>query len=309
MISLKQLNYALEIEKTLNFKRAADRCFISASTLSNSILQIERSLGAKIFERDTKKVLVTPFGRLFLEKAKRVQSEMREISRLGDVFSGPLTQQLEIGVIPTIAPFLLPLVLPGLQKRYPDLTLKIKESTSQSLVNNIKSGELDAGILALPFPQQGLLSFKFWSEDFFLISHRDRVSGEPGTIGAKDIDPEELMLLDEGHCLTDQALEICGLTSESTLNTGASSLTTLVGLVGCKLGQTLVPEMALAPRVNANAELSSFRLKDPGPHREIAFLVRPNYANTASIELLRDFFFDCLNSSRRKSGSLKELPL
>ena len=309
MISLKQLNYALEIEKTLNFKRAADRCFISASTLSNSILQIERSLGAKIFERDTKKVLVTPFGRLFLEKAKRVQSEMREISRLGDVFSGPLTQQLEIGVIPTIAPFLLPLVLPGLQKRYPDLTLKIKESTSQSLVNNIKSGELDAGILALPFPQQGLLSFKFWSEDFFLISHRDRVSGEPGPIGAKDIDPEELMLLDEGHCLTDQALEICGLTSESTLNTGASSLTTLVGLVGCKLGQTLVPEMALAPRVNANSELSSFRLKDPGPHREIAFLVRPNYANTASIELLRDFFFDCLNSSRRKSGSLKELAL
>ncbi len=309
MISLKQLNYALEIEKTLNFKRAADRCFISASTLSNSILQIERSLGAKIFERDTKKVLVTPFGRLFLEKAKRVQSEMREISRLGDVFSGPLTQQLEIGVIPTIAPFLLPLVLPGLQKRYPDLTLKIKESTSQSLVNNIKSGELDAGILALPFPQQGLLSFKFWSEDFFLISHRDRVSGEPGPIGAKDIDPEELMLLDEGHCLTDQALEICGLTSESTLNTGASSLTTLVGLVGCKLGQTLVPEMALAPLVNANSELSSFRLKDPGPHREIAFLVRPNYANTGSIELLRDFFFDCLNSSRRKSGSFKELPL
>jgi len=309
MISLKQLNYALEIEKTLNFKRAADRCFISASTLSNSILQIERSLGAKIFERDTKKVLVTPFGRLFLEKAKRVQSEMREISRLGDVFSGPLTQQLEIGVIPTIAPFLLPLVLPGLQKRYPDLTLKIKESTSQSLVNNIKSGELDAGILALPFPQQGLLSFKFWSEDFFLISHRDRVSGEPGPIGAKDIDPEELMLLDEGHCLTDQALEICGLTSESTLNTGASSLTTLVGLVGCKLGQTLVPEMALAPLVNANSELSSFRLKDPGPHREIAFLVRPNYANTGSIELLRDFFFECLNSSRRKSGSFKELPL
>ena len=309
MISLKQLNYALEIEKTLNFKRAADRCFISASTLSNSILQIERSLGAKIFERDTKKVLVTPFGRLFLEKAKRVQSEMREISRLGDVFSGPLTQQLEIGVIPTIAPFLLPLVLPGLQKRYPDLTLKIKESTSQSLVNNIKSGELDAGILALPFPQQGLLSFKFWSEDFFLISHRDRVSGEPGPIGAKDVDPEELMLLDEGHCLTDQALEICGLTSESTLNTGASSLTTLVGLVGCKLGQTLVPEMALAPLVNANSELSSFRLKDPGPHREIAFLVRPNYANTGSIELLRDFFFDCLNSSHRKSGSFKELSL
>ena len=309
MISLKQLNYALEIEKTLNFKRAADRCFISASTLSNSILQIERSLGAKIFERDTKKVLVTPFGRLFLEKAKRVQSEMREISRLGDVFSGPLTQQLEIGVIPTIAPFLLPLVLPGLQKRYPDLTLKIKESTSQSLVNNIKSGELDAAILALPFPQQGLLSFKFWSEDFFLISHRDRVSGQSGPIGAKDIDPEELMLLDEGHCLTDQALEICGLTSESTLNTGASSLTTLVGLVGCKLGQTLVPEMALAPLVNANSELSSFRLKDPGPHREIAFLVRPNYANTGSIELLRDFFFDCLNSSRRKSGSFKELPL
>tara|TARA_B100000035_G_scaffold111116_1_gene94312 strand:+ start:136 stop:1047 length:912 start_codon:yes stop_codon:yes gene_type:complete len=302
MVSLKQLNYALEIEKTLNFKRAADRCFISASTLSNSILQIERSLGAKIFERDTKRVLVTPFGRLFLEKAKRVQLEMKDIAKLGDVFSGPLTQQLAIGVIPTIAPFLLPLVLPDLQKSYPDLTLKITESTSQSLVHSIKSGELDTAILALPFPQQGLLSFKFWSEDFFLISHRDRVSGGPGPVGAKEIDPEELMLLDEGHCLTDQALEICSIASESTLNTGASSLTTLVGLVGCNLGQTLVPEMALVPLVNANPELASSRLADPGPHREIAFLVRSNYANMASIELLRDFFFDCLSKARGKSS-------
>ena len=202
MVSLKQLNYALEIEKTLNFKRAADRCFISASTLSNSILQIERALGAKIFERDTRRVLVTPFGRVFLEKAKRVQSEMKDIAKLGDIFSGPLTQHFNIGVIPTIAPFLLPLVLPDLQKNYPDLTLKISESTSLSLVQGIQSGELDTAILALPFPQQGLLSFKFWSEDFFLVSHRDRRCRGGNPIGAKEIDPSELMLLDEGHCLT-----------------------------------------------------------------------------------------------------------
>ena len=303
MVSLKQLNYALEIEKTLNFKRAADRCFISASTLSNSILQIERALGAKIFERDTRRVLVTPFGRVFLEKAKRVQSEMKDIAKLGDIFSGPLTQQFNIGVIPTIAPFLLPLVLPDLQKNYPDLTLKISESTSQSLVQGIKSGELDTAILALPFPQQGLLSFKFWSEDFFLVSHRDRRCRGGNPIGAKEIDPSELMLLDEGHCLTDQALELCSIASESTLNTGASSLATLVGLVGCNLGQTLVPEMALAPLVNVNPELAAFRLEDPGPHREIALLVRPNYADMASIELLRDFFFDCLSKARDKSRS------
>lgn len=303
MVTFKQLNYALEIEKTLNFKKAAGHCFISASTLSNSILQLERSLGARIFERDNKKVLVTPFGRSFLEKAKRVRSEMEDINELAAGFSGPLSQRLAVGVIPTIAPFLLPLVLPQLQQQYPDLTLKIAESTSESLVQGVKSGELDTAILALPFPLQGLLSLKFWSEDFFLVSHRDRQSRAVDGIGAKEIDPGELMLLDEGHCLTDQVLELCRIAAESTINTGASSLTTLVGLVGCKLGQTLVPEMALGPLVSANPMLSSSRLEQPGPHREIALVVRPNYGNMASIELLRDFFFDRLNEARAKQPS------
>ena len=300
---MKQLNYALEIEKTLNFKRAARHCFISASTLSNSISQLERSLGAKIFERDTKKVLVTSFGHMFLEKAKRVRSDMEDIARLAAGSSGPLTQQLSLGVIPTIAPFLLPQVLPDLQQRYPDLALKITESTSESLIQRVKSGELDTAILALPFPQQGLLSFKFWSEDFFLISHRDRAPQTADAIGVDEINPEELMLLEEGHCLTGQALELCRIASESIINTGASSLTTLIGLVGCKLGQTLVPEMALAPLVNVNPALTSSRLEEPSPHREIALLARPNYDSIASIELLRDVFFDCLTKAREKIPS------
>ncbi len=290
MISLKHLIYALAVERTLHFKKAAEHCSVSPSALSTALQAFERQLGFQVFERDNKKVLITALGQQVLDKAKSIKLLMDDIHVLGEEQSKPLSGPMSIGIIPTISPFILPIILPVLQNNYANLELDISEEQSHVLVEQVRNGELDTAIIALPYKIDGLLAFKFWQENFHWITHFEGNKSNHTLIKAADIDTDELILLKDGHCLKDHVLSACNFDGNSWINLNATSLTTLVQLVAGKIGSTLVPEMALASLVDNNAALVKVPLDEKGPHREIAFIVRPNYPRVNGIELLMALF-------------------
>ena len=297
MLTLKQIDYALAVGKNLHFKKAADECYVSPSTLSNAITELETQLGVKIFERNNKKVIVTSLGHEILSKAKKIKLEVKNIHELAQHNVDGLSSSLSIGIIPTISPYFLPLVLPKIQKKFSNLQLKIEEGQSQILTNRVKEGDLDMAILALPYDVQDLMSFKFWEEDFFWVSHSQNKNAGKSEIRASELEHSELMLLEDGHCLKDHILDACNIDSSSQYSLKASSLNTLIQLVKGKMGTTLVPEMALKELVGNKKDLSISHLDEPGPHREIALITRPNYAGMENVKMLVDFF----------GNSLKEL--
>ncbi len=299
MISLKQLNYALAVEKTLHFRKAADLCSVSQSALSTAITELEKQLGVQIFERDNKKVLVTPLGAQLLATAKGIKIQVDDLYQLAQAQKTALGYPMTLGVIPTIGPYLLPKVLPAVRDQYPDFQLRIIEDQSHVLVDMVRNGEIDTAILALPYGIEGLLSFEFWQEDFFWVTHR-RYSYEAQTeITSEELREARLMLLKDGHCLKDHALAACKLGNSDTDTSFAStSLSTLVQMVAGHMGTTLVPEMALDQLVAGSAELKAVHLDEPGPHRRIAFITRPNYAGVSSIELLMKLFRKELKARR-----------
>ena len=294
MLTFKQIDYALAVGKNLHFKKAADECYVSPSTLSNAITELETQLGVKIFERNNKKVIVTSLGHEILSKAKKIKLEVQNIHELAQHNVDGLSSSLSIGIIPTISPYFLPLVLPKIQKEFSNLQLKIEEGQSQILTNRVKEGDLDMAILALPYDVQDLMSFKFWEEDFFWVSHSQNKNAGKSEIRASELEHSELMLLEDGHCLKDHILDACNIDSSSQYSLKASSLNTLIQLVKGEMGTTLVPEMALKELVGNKKDLSISHLDEPGPHREIALIIRPNYAGMESVKILIDFFGNSL---------------
>ena len=291
MISLKQITYILAVEKTLHFKKAAEMCSVSQSALSTAITEMEKQLGFQVFERDNKKVLITPVGEQCLQKAHNIKLQMDDLAQLGKAMKEPLSYPMAVGTIPTIGPYLLPSVLPGVRQQYPDFQLRITEDQSHVLVSKVKNGELDAAILALPFDIDGLLSFEFWEEDFYWVTHCDDQRAQQTEITSAELEQSHLMLLKDGHCLKEHALAACRLPStETDSSLESTSLNMLVQMVAGRMGTTLVPEMALEQLVSGNSELESAHLNEPGPHRKIAIIIRPNYPGVKNIEILMKLF-------------------
>jgi len=302
LISLKQLMYALAVEQTLHFKKAAELCHVSQSALSTAIIELEKQIDMQLFERNNKTVLVTEKGALFLIKAKAIKLALDELQQISQFSKQPLSVPMAIGVIPTIGPYLLPKVLPKVRDLYPDFKLRLVEEQSHRLINMVKSGELDAAVLALPYPIDGLLAFEFWQEDFYWVSHVDECQQHQQEINSNELELDKLMLLKEGHCLKDQALAVCGNQSTAHNNAyDATSLYTLVQMVAGKLGSTLVPKMALEQLVFQDKKLAAVHLHEPGPHRRIAFIIRPNYAGADSIEVLIQLFTQQLSAQSQST--------
>jgi len=287
MISIKQLFYARAVEETLHFKKAAERCHISQSALSTALSKLEKQLGVQIFERDNKKVLVTPIGKQVLEQARAILLQVEDLQHFAETQKAPLSYPLTIGMIPTVAPYILPRMLPAVHQRYPKAQLDIEESQSHVLVEKVRQGELDSAILALPFPCDGLLTLPFWAEDFYWITQRGSEYSSQQEISSETLKNCNLLLLKEGHCLKDHVLSACKRT-EQTENQrfSATSLATLIEMVASGLGTTLVPEIALAQLITQYPMLAAVHLDEPGPHRQLAFIIRPNFNRFSSIEAL-----------------------
>jgi len=195
MISLKQITYILAVARTLHFKRAAELCSVSQSALSTAISEMEKQLGFQVFERDNKKVLITPIGEQCLEKARKIKIQMNDLVQLGQALTAPLSYPMSLGIIPTIGPYLLPRVLPAVRHQYPDFQLRIIEDQSHVLVNKVRNGELDTAVLALPFDIEGLLAFEFWEEDFYWITHCDDRLALQKEITSEELKQSRLMSL------------------------------------------------------------------------------------------------------------------
>jgi LysR family hydrogen peroxide-inducible transcriptional activator len=297
MLTLKQIDYALAVGKNLHFKKAADECYVSPSTLSNAITELETQLEVKIFERSNKKVIVTSLGQEILEKAQQIRLEVQNIYELVQNKSNGLSHYISLGIIPTISPYFLPLILPKIQKEFPDLMLKIEEGQSGLLTQKVREGDLDMAILALPYELNGLRSLKFWEEDFYWVSHDQNKLAGRSEIKASELEQSQLMLLEDGHCLKDHILDACNISSSSKYSLKASSLNTLIQLVKGKMGTTLVPKMALKELIGNKKGLAISHLNEAGPHREIALIIRENYAGIESAKLLGNFFQERLKEA------------
>ena len=301
MITLKQINYALAAAKALHFKKAAEKCFVSPSTLSTAIADLESELGIQIFERDNKKVLVTPMGKKVLVKAQAIKIQVQDFAALGQSLEDPMANSLSLGIIPTIGPFLIPLVLPALQKKYPKLQLNITENQSHALIEQLEDGDLEMAILALPFDIKGLTPHKFWEEDFYYVTHKNQTNMDTKDLVANNLNSSRLLLLDDGHCLKEHALKACEIQSVGENLVKVTSLSTLVQLVASDMGCTLVPQMAVESLIDSNTLLTRVHLNQKSPHREIALVTRPSYPGTETIKHLVATFSEELSRKFKRN--------
>ncbi len=274
-VTLRQLTYFAALAEEQSFSRAADRVHVTQPALSMQIRDLEATLGTRLIERLPREARLTPAGRDLLVRAGRVLAEVAEIERLG-VRRG-LAGRLQIGVIPTLAPYLLPPVLARLRAAGISRDLRVREARTERLLEELDAGTLDAIVIATPVSRDDLVALPLFRDRFLLAGSAARIAGLRGTESLRPVtlDPDQLLLLDEGHCLADQALEVCGLTRRQTrIDLGASSLSTLVGLVAEGFGLTFLPEIALAHEGKAAPEMQLLRFAIPEPEREIALVRR-----------------------------------
>lgn len=299
MITLRQLEFALAVAKHRHFKRAAEECNISQSALSLGIAELEKQLDTQVFERNNKQVLITPIGEDILARAQRVFSEVNDLTTRAHSHQTPLAYPMDIGIIPTIAPYLLPKVLPTLKQKHPAFKINVVEQQTERLLEQVRFGHIDTAIIALPYDVEGLHTFEFWEEDFFAVFAKDDANAKLAKIDADSLAKTNLMLLGDGHCLTDQALSICHFNRDDMKSSFANaSLNTLIQMAMANMGTTLVPQIALTQLNKQNSQVAFVPLDEQGPHRRLAFVTRLNYARVDEVSLLGQIFAEALKQEQ-----------
>ncbi|HRK79749.1 MAG TPA: hydrogen peroxide-inducible genes activator [Thiobacillus sp.] len=266
-MTLQELRYLVALADHGHFGRAAESCFITQSTLSTQIKKLEDFLGVTLFDRSLKRVTPTPIGREILQAARNIVEESERIKELARHAQDPMARTLHLGVIPTLGPYYLPHALTLVHRKYPDLRLLLREEMTQQILERLNAGTLDAALLALPVADDGLHVEPLFYEPFFAALPAGHPLAKRDVLKVNDIMAEKLLLLDEGHCLRDQALDVCGGGSRGREEVRATSLETLRQMVGMGLGLTLLPALAVdaAPRASKKAvEIRPFRAPPPG---------------------------------------------
>lgn len=287
--TIKQLQYLVALHEHGHFGRAADACFVSQSTLSAGLRELESLLGVTLVERSRRVVRFTSLGEQVVAKAGRLLREAEELSDLVQASGKPLSGQLRMSVIPTIAPFMLPRFLPRLGKERPDLKLMLREETSQHAIEALQHGRVDCVLLALPF-DTGDVAVEHISDDrLFVAFPEDDPRDPPAQVPPDMIDQGRLLLLEDGHCLRDHALAAC---NRSELRASAAmigtSLHTLVQMVDHDLGLTMLPEMAITAGILDGTNVVARPVKSATAKREIVLIWRKNSPREADFKLLAE---------------------
>ncbi|MBZ9896123.1 MULTISPECIES: hydrogen peroxide-inducible genes activator [unclassified Mesorhizobium] len=275
-LTVRQMHYFDALAQTLHFGRAAKLAGVSQPALSSQIAEMEQRLNCRLFERGGKSVRMTDEAAALLPRIERILSDIREVETIARRGRPAMGGRFRLGIIPTVAPYLLPRALPELKMHFPDLMLELREAVTASLVEDIASQKLDAFIAALPLDHPGLVTEALFPDRFFLAVP----SGDPA-FASPPVPPESpalerLMLLEEGHCLREQALAVCGnVRPVAMASYGATSLTTLLQMVAHGLGVTLIPEMATGP-AGTIPDLKIVPFQEPMPQRTICFAWRRN---------------------------------
>ncbi len=286
--SLKQLRYFEAVARFGHFGRAAEHCAVTQPALSMQVQELERHLGVSLIERRPRGVLLTQAGQEILERARKVLSELQSLEDYARSCGEPLTGRLHLGIIPTIAPYMLPSLLASAKQRFGALDLRIRETQTHTLLQELEDGMLDLLVIALPVDQHGTMSEPLFEDRFLLAAppsdaapELDRVLATPDLL--RD---SRVLLLEEGHCFRDQALSVCHRPGGEAVDTfGASSLSTIVQMVANGMGVTLLPEMSLTVEAR-DGKLRLMRFADPEPSRSIGLVWRESSSRAEEFRAL-----------------------
>lgn len=288
--SIKQLKYLCAVAEHRHFSKAAAACHVTQSTLSAAIAELESQLSVKIFERNKKTVLITALGEKLLVQARIVLGEVEDFVGIARAHEAPLVGDLRLGVIPTIGPFLLPAILSDLRKSFDKLKLYLKEEMSAQLVQQLQQGQLDLIILAFPFPLPDMETVSLFKDEFLLCLPPGHEFEKMPQVNQHQLLGQSLLLLEEGHCLRDHALEACKLESADTdLVYQGTSLHTLVQMVANGLGMTLLPAMAVNAHVLGDTHLQIKHFSNENVSREVGMAWRKSDPRREEYLLLAEF--------------------
>jgi len=280
-MNLRDLKYIIAVAETHHFGQAADRCYVSQPTLSGQIKKLEEELGVTIFERTNRSVVITPVGESILEHARQIMEQSDVIQQIARAYQDPLAGPLRVGAIPTLSPYLMPLILLPLTKLYPQMKLVLSEEMTDVLLERLHKHEIDAALLATTVDEQEYDVLPLFDEPFWLAFPRDHPFYHKDRITRSDLENTELLLLSEGHCLADQAMEVCHIQQRKAqtamADLRASSLETLLQLVSVGMGSTLVPALAMRGSWTSGSGIVASQLDLKDACRRVSLVYRKSY--------------------------------
>lgn len=288
--TIKQLRYFVALTETGHFGRAAESCFVSQSAFSNAIQELESLLDTQLVDRTNRSVTVTATGQQVATQARLCLRDMESLVEIARGNRQPLTGDLHLGVIPTIAPFILPGALPKLRQKFPDLRLFLHEEQTQRIYERLMDGELDLLLLALPYDMRGVEVLPLFKDRFSLAYREGTARVDPENYRFNRLDADSVLLLEDGHCLRDHALAACKIrNTQKVRRIGASSVLTLVEMVDADLGITFLPEMAKGSSILRNTRVRLKPLSDKS-YRTIGLAWRKGSRRASEFESLGRFF-------------------
>lgn len=297
-MNLRDLQYVIAVAETRHFGRAADRCYVSQPTLSGQIKKLEEELGVMIFERTNRSVEVTPIGEEILKHARQMMEQADAIEQLAIAHQDPLAGPLRIGAIPTLSPYLMPLILKSLRTQHPQMRLVLSEEITEVLLERLRNHEIDAALLATEVEGVDLRSVPLFDEPFWLAHPRKHPLYHKDEITQSDLDNTPLLLLSEGHCLAKQAMEVCHMKARSEqgemADLRASSLETLLQLVGAGFGSTLVPALAVRGSWTTDTGVIARPLSIKDAYRTVSLVFRATFPRVAALQAFSQIIRDHL---------------
>lgn len=313
-LSLKQLNYLTTLALTLNFTHAAKACFVTQSTLSGGIQELEKYLGVQLVERNNKHVMLTPIGVDVVKRANALLAMGGDLVRAAANSADPNNATLILGAIPTIAPFMLPSLMRALRQQSPSLRVLLREDQTSDLLASVDNGAIDAAIIALPMDVGRLHVWPLFEEDLWLITSALESASTANLPSIRDVDLSRLMLLGEGHCLREHSLSACVTTrkgkSVPPSDIEATSLTTMVQMVEAGLGVSMLPNMAVKAGLLNASDVVARPFASPAPKRAVALVTRPTQVDnpfiTQVLVLAKMFGQSIVNGVERSNTSVRK---
>ena len=275
IMNFRALQYFVKLAELKHFSQAANACFVSQPTLSTQVRKLEDELGVTLVERAPRKIMLTPIGEDIAHRARHILRDIEHIKDAARRSRNPETDTIKLGIFPTLAPYLLPHVIPVIRQRYPELRLQLAEEKTGTILNMLDQGQLDAGLLALPVEDHGMEVEILFEEPFVAAMPSSHPLSEKQMIGLKDLEGEELLLLEEGHCLRQHALAVCELAGAyERVDFHATSMETLRQMVAANAGVTLMPVLSVKPPIPSTDNIALRPFRPPSPSRTIALVWR-----------------------------------
>jgi LysR family hydrogen peroxide-inducible transcriptional activator len=297
-MNLRDLTYIIAVAETRHFGKAAERCFVSQPTLSGQIKKLEQQLGVAIFERTQRAVEITPVGEAILEHARQIMEQVEVIEHLAQAQQDPLAGPLRIGAIPTLSPYLMPLILLPLKQQHPQMKLVLSEELTDTLLARLRNHEIDAALLATPVEEADLVALPLFDEPFWLAYPHQHPFYAKEKITRRDLDSVNLLLLAEGHCLAQQAMDVCHLKEREIhgdmADLRASSLETLIQLVGAGFGCTLIPALAMRGSWTTDSGVVAQPLELRDAYRRVSLVFRHSYPRQEALKAFAGIIQDNL---------------